>query len=259
MHINSVLALAITALVTLSAAQPHRKHLHVRHQKRALVTATVTEWVDQFGNRVYPAGATPAPVSKPALDAEFVPMANSDKVAAEKKPTQGPKKSEPESKPEKSADTSNLNNAGKLKAILSGSGLDREFPDGKLSCSHFPSDYGAIATSWITKQGWSGIQLMEKQAAGDIRLANGDGVGECREGYWCSYACPAGYSKAQWPESEQPANGESIGGLRCENGKLWLTRPHKSKKLCIAGADSTTIVNNLQKSVAICRTDYPGT
>lgn len=47
---------------------------------------------------------------------------------------------------------------------LSGSttaGLDREFPDGKLDCTVFPSEYGAVKVPWITKDGWSGIQLLE--------------------------------------------------------------------------------------------------
>ncbi|TGZ81636.1 SUN-domain-containing protein [Ascodesmis nigricans] len=276
MHIDSALVIALTAFASLSAAQPHRKHRHVRHiEKRALVTATVTHWVDGQGNPVVPA-ATATPVSKPVIIADNEMAPQFEQQAAQKKPKVETTKAaepepepapKPESEPEpetKPADTSNLKDESRNKASgssssLSGTGLDRDFPDGQLSCNQFPSEYGAIATGWITKQGWSGIQLMEVQAAGDIRLANGDGVGECKEGYWCSYACPAGYSKAQWPESEQPANGESIGGLKCKNGKLWLTRPEKSKKLCAAGSGSTTLINKLNAGVAVCRTDYPGT
>lgn len=56
----------------------------------------------------------------------------------------------------------------------------------------------------------------------------------------------------------QQANGESVGGLLCKNGKLWLTRPEASKKLCQAGSDNTIVENKLAQGVAICRTDYPG-
>lgn len=100
------------------------------------------------------------------------------------------------------------------------------------------------------------IKLTCIQANGDIRLATRDPKETCMDGTWCSYACPPGYSKAQWP-AEQPSSGESIGGLVCKNGKLWLTRS-TSRKLCTAGADNTKIVNNLGQGVAICRTDYPG-
>ena len=47
---------------------------------------------------------------------------------------------------------------------------------------------------------------------------NGDTSSNCKDGYYCSYACQAGMSKTQWP-SEQPSNGMSIGGLYCKNGK----------------------------------------
>lgn len=44
-------------------------------------------------------------------------------------------------------------------------GIDRDFPDGELDCSHFPGDYGALSTGWIYKDGWSGLQFMQQQAS----------------------------------------------------------------------------------------------
>ena len=74
----------------------------------------------------------------------------------------------------------------------------------------------------------------------------------------CSYACPAGYQKSQWPEA-QGASAQSVGGLMCgTDGKLHLTNPGLSKKLCIEGTGLVNVQNNLNKNAAICRTDYPG-
>ena len=64
-------------------------------------------------------------------------------------------------------------------------------------------------------------------------------------------------SKTQWP-AEQPSDGESRGGLLCQNGKLYLTNP-SSQYLCEWGHPSSYVVNTLADTVAICRTDYPGT
>lgn len=126
-------------------------------------------------------------------------------------------------------------------------GLDRDFPNGEIDCSHFPAEYGALALPWVTKDGWSGIQ---KDGGND------DGRGVCTDDALCSYACPAGYSKAQWP-ADQPASGESHGGLKCRGGKLYRTRDGYTK-LCQPGQGTAQVRNKLDKFVAICRTDYPG-
>ncbi|KAI9845465.1 MAG: hypothetical protein M1830_007539 [Pleopsidium flavum] len=73
----------------------------------------------------------------------------------------------------------------------------------------------------------------------------------------CSYACPAGYQKSQWP-SAQGVNGDSVGGISCSGGKLHLTNPH-FEQLCIKGTGIVNVENKLGSNVAICRTDYPGT
>jgi len=141
-----------------------------------------------------------------------------------------------------------------------GNGLDEDFPDGQLDCSDFPDQYGAIPVDWMGLGGWTGVQSPGSTLGGygNIRTAlTGEG---CTEGAYCSYACPAGYQKSQWPTT-QGATGQSIGGIKCQGGKLHLTNSAMSKKLCMTGASEVEIKieNNLGQNVAVCRTDYPGT
>jgi len=147
----------------------------------------------------------------------------------------------------------------------SSTGVDADFPDGELDCSHFPSDYGAVPIEWMGLGGWTGVQQPGSHEGGfsnimtvTKNLVGSDGA--CTEGSYCSYACPAGYQKSQWPET-QGATGQSVGGILCQNGKLQLTNTAMSKSLCMRGTDKVTVLveNKLGKNVAICRTDYPGT
>lgn len=138
-------------------------------------------------------------------------------------------------------------------------GLDREFPDGQIDCSTFPAEYGPIDIEWAGLGGWSGIQYVTIEGSSvshiDTAIPGGDG---CKPGAMCSYACPAGYQKSQWP-TQQGSTGQSVGGLACNSqGKLTLTNPHLSKKLCIQGTGAVTVHNKLSTNAAICRTDYPG-
>ena len=140
-----------------------------------------------------------------------------------------------------------------------GQGLNHEFPDGELDCATFPSEYGPINVEWAGLGGWSGIQYVSIQddvvTHIDTAVPGGDG---CKPGAMCSYACPAGYQKSQWP-SQQGSTGQSVGGLSCDsNGKLALTNPGLSKYLCIRGTGAVTVQNELSSNAAICRTDYPG-
>ena len=142
---------------------------------------------------------------------------------------------------------------------LSATGLDKEFPDNEVDCSDFPSEYGAVPITWEGIGGWSGIQYVE-MAGGfvnkiDTAVPGGD---NCTAGAMCSYACPPGYQKSQWP-TEQGSTGQSVGGLLCnQQNKLVKTNPEFSKTLCVKGTGSTSIVNKLSTNAAICRTDYPG-
>lgn len=140
-----------------------------------------------------------------------------------------------------------------------GQGLDVEFPDGEIDCTTFPSDYGPIEVGWANLGGWSGIQYItiEGDTVTEIVTAVPGGDG-CKPGAMCSYACPPGYQKSQWP-SAQGSTGQSVGGLSCNsNGKLTLTNPGLSKTLCIRGTGAVTVQNKLSNNAAICRTDYPG-
>ena len=140
-----------------------------------------------------------------------------------------------------------------------GQGLDAEFPDGEIDCTTFPSNYGPIEVEWANLGGWSGIQYVTIEGDTVTEIVTGVPGGDgCKPGAMCSYACPPGYQKSQWP-SAQGSTGQSVGGLSCNsNGKLTLTNPGLSKTLCIQGTGAVIIQNKLSSNAAICRTDYPG-
>jgi hypothetical protein len=139
-----------------------------------------------------------------------------------------------------------------------GGGLDSDFPSGKVPCSSVPTDYGAIPIPWANTDGWTTLMKVGQYVKGmsfdNIEQPKGTG---CKPGTMCSYACPPGYQKTQWPE-DQGATGQSVGGLYCNSeGFLELTRPSHSK-LCEEGAGGVFVRNELSSNAAVCRTDYPG-
>ncbi|MCJ1414090.1 hypothetical protein MMC32_000415 [Xylographa parallela] len=147
--------------------------------------------------------------------------------------------------------------------ISSNPHVAKPFPDGQLDCSTFPEDYGAIPVDWMNMGGWSGLQYVQMNGntvtsivtgtAGSTCASNSDGTA------MCSYACPPGYQKSQWPE-QQGSTGQSVGGIMCgSDGKLHLTNPGLSSNLCIQGSGLVSVQNTLSTNVGICRTDYPGT
>ena len=121
-----------------------------------------------------------------------------------------------------------------------------EFEDGVVPCSQFPSGDGVVALDYLGFGGWSGLYHDDTSTGGS-----------CEDGTYCSYACQSGMSKTQWP-SNQPANGVSVGGLYCKNGFLYKTNQN-SNYLCEWGVDMARVVSEIDDSVSICRTDYPGT
>ncbi|KAK3362965.1 hypothetical protein B0T25DRAFT_25489 [Lasiosphaeria hispida] len=140
-----------------------------------------------------------------------------------------------------------------------GGGVDSDFPSGKVPCSQVPSDYGAVAVPWAADGGWTTLmrvgKLIKGVALNNIEQPKGMG---CAKGFVCSYACPPGFQKTQWPEDSQGATGQSVGGLYCnDDGFLELTRPSHTK-LCEPGAGGVFVRNELSSNAAICRTDYPG-
>jgi hypothetical protein len=142
--------------------------------------------------------------------------------------------------------------------------VNRAFPDGELDCSTFPSEYGAVRTDWLGLGGWAGVQKPGQDGAAGysdiLTVTPAQCVGDncCLNGSFCSYACPDGYLKWQWP-SKQGATGQSVGGLSCQNGKLYLSNPSQGT-LCAAGTSNVNVYvqNKMSKNVAICRTNYPG-
>lgn len=140
-------------------------------------------------------------------------------------------------------------------------GLDAEFPSGTIPCSQFPSAYGAVPVNYLNMKGWIGIQKVPDFSPSNSFISyivTGISGEDCEKNSFCSYACPPGYEKSQWP-SAQGSTGQSIGGLYCNaNGMLELSRP-EVKQLCTPGAGGVYIQNNLATNVAVCRTDYPGT
>jgi len=141
-----------------------------------------------------------------------------------------------------------------------GAGINTDFPSGTIKCSEFPSDYGAVALSYLGLGGWSGIQLTPDYTTSATSISNivsGVDGDSCTKNSFCSYACPAGYQKTQWP-SQQGATGQSIGGLYCNaDGYLELSNSDYST-ICGEGVGNVFVVNNLSQDVPICRTDYPG-
>ena len=273
MKFNSVaLTLATAGLV---AAQPHH-HQH-RHARRTVDTSgTVVEY-ELNGQRISAAdvckgiaegtllwangaappeacqgfsssatpSSTPTPTPTPSVQpAEFVQSSSTPTSSA----TPSSSSSAPASTPSSSGSSSSGG---------SSSGVDTDFPDGELDCGTFPSDYGALSLDYLGLGGWSGIQyvsIVDQLVSSIVTAVTGD---TCHSGAMCSYACPAGYQKSQWP-STQGSTGQSVGGLECRNGKLYLTNTDLSKKLCIEGVGGVQGQNKLDQEVAVCRTDYPG-
>jgi len=236
---TNYVALAVFLSASASAlAEPiHHRRAHHHHQRRGVTrteTVTHTVTVDEAGIPWTPSTeefkvasvATPSPVRKQKED---------------KKETEAPEPtttSEPILKPTKEP---------VIKKPLGPAGIRAPFPDGEIDCDHFPEEYGAIPVEWVGYNKWTGIQ--ETHTGGGAKP-------DCEEGALCSYACPPGYSKSQWPEI-QPASGESHGGLLCKDGKLYRTNSN-SEVLCEKGAGNVYVRNKLNKAVPICRTDYPG-
>lgn len=278
--------LAATLVAGAAASSHHHHHLHAKKhagsqvEKRApdVVTEYVvgaTETVYQLGNKVLkadeakaglkdgnyiivgestPVYTPPPPPPKAAtskdLGAQFI---ESKTTSSPPPPTTTPTPAPSSPK------------AAQAKEDVSGAtGLDADFPSGKIKCTEFPAKYGAIPLDWLDLKGWSGLQIVPGYTSASVSISEihtgigGDAGSGCAPGTMCSYACPPGYQKSQFP-SAQGNKGQSIGGLFCNsNGYLELTRPG-SKKLCEAGLGGVTIQNDLDELVCTCRTEYPGT
>lgn len=284
------------AAATLAVAQPQHNHARL-HGKRGTPVevrqATYTEYVAGPVEIVYelngkiisaeevqagiksgkyiivgdsiqsaaPAPSTSVAAPTPSSIAAATPTPIKAAVFAEK-PSSSPQPPPSSSTAAKSSSTKGSSPTPSASSGSSGGSGDvtSEFPSGTIPCSTFPSAYGAVAADWLNLGGWTGIQKTPGYSIGAASISEIETAvsGGCVPNSFCSYACPAGYQKSQWP-SAQGATGQSIGGLYCNsNGMLELSRP-AYKTICQSGAGGVTVKNTLSKNVAICRTDYPGT
>ena len=281
----------LTVAISAAGAQPHspHRHAHLHHERRnpdathmnAVSGPTIVAY-ELNGESI-----SKAEVMQGIANGTLV-WANGEPVVVEAPPKYAPEtssiapaysappsSSEPQessapappqySSPAESSSAPSPPSGGSGGGYGGGEGVDTPFPDGELDCSHFPSDYGAISLNYLGLGGWSGIQHPESASAGFANIMTvttgtcNDG-NCCTEGAYCSYACPPGYQKSQWPET-QGATGQSVGGIKCEGGKLKMTNSAMSKSLCMPGASQVEVLvkNDMSDHVAVCRTDYPGT
>ncbi|KAG5357653.1 putative secreted beta-glucosidase SIM1 [Yarrowia sp. C11] len=273
----STLALAAMAAIGFAApATPDAdcneekevRDFHAHHQHKRAVQVEyvyVTVLVDGNGNTIeqqqvatteLPEAPAPAPATSTqeaapssTLVAAFaakepVVESSSSASSAAASSSSAPKSSSAPSKPSKPSNGGSGGITGDLSAF---SGPSEKFEDGTIDCDSFPSGQGVVALNQLGFGGWSGIYHPGSTATG----------GNCAEGSYCSYACQSGMSKTQWPD-EQPANGVSVGGLICKGGKLYRSNK-QADYLCEWGTQSAIVTSSLDKEVAICRTDYPGT
>jgi len=232
--------LALLALVASvsSRALVHRHHQHQQEElvkRDYIVYTTITVHAAATANVNVDVSAGAAPTSAPASTFTAQP-GTAQPTAACTTCQQGA--------PAAAAPSGSSGSSGSSANLPSGSGGG--FTDGTIPCSQFPSNVnGIVALDWLNLGGWSGIQS-----------GNAAGSSCSQEGDLCSYACAPGMAKTQWP-ANQPADGQSRGGLICKGGMLYRTRPDVPD-LCMMQAQTASIVNNLNQEVAVCQTDYPG-
>ncbi|KAI0890598.1 SUN-domain-containing protein [Annulohypoxylon maeteangense] len=277
----TVLNMAIAASLAAGAnAQPHH-HGHHHHKKNVdkrdvettYVPATVTQYMlgsDEVSADEAKAGldkglyivvgeTTPTftPPPKPVVtsssskeDAVFIQKVTSTSSSSSAYPTTTSSTTSSAAASSSSASSGYSTGA---------TGVDAEFPSGKVKCTDFPEAYGAVPLNYLGLGGWTGLQFTPDYKIGDLSISyiiNGV-KGMAQQAGFYSYACPDGYVKTQWPEA-QGSTKQSVGGLQCNSdGYLELSRP-TSKTLCEPGVAGITIKNDMAKNVAICRTDYPG-
>ncbi|KAJ2906088.1 hypothetical protein MKZ38_003125 [Zalerion maritima] len=181
-------------------------------------------------------------------DDETTTSSSSSSTSTSTSTTSSSSSSEAASSTSKAATTT----AASTSSMLDVDNVDVEFPDNEYDCDSLPSGFGAVAAEYLGMSGWLGIQW------GWTDIITGVSGDTCSSGAHCTYLCPEGYEKAQWPE-RQGNDDESIGGLYCNsNNKLVKTRDG-ANTLCQKGKGGVTVTNSLSETVYMCRTDYPGT
>ncbi|KAG6002363.1 hypothetical protein E4U21_003156 [Claviceps maximensis] len=284
---KNLVQLAIAATLAIGASANSHHHLH-RHSKKQVAAPAVEVVYQLDGQNLDPSKAEagikdgeyvvvgettpiytppppppPPPAPKPAPPPP-APPAPKPAPPAEKAKNIGAQfleKPDSPAAPKKSPPAKD-NKPSKSDKPSGGSGLNAHFPSGEIRCEDFPSQYGPIPLQWLGHGGYSGLQYVPgfsmKFSLSISNIITGVGGDKCSPGCLCSYSCPPGYQKTQWPKA-QGSTLQSAGGLLCNhNGYLELTRP-ESPTLCEPGAGGVVIENDLNEVVTACRTDYPGT
>ncbi|GMG42822.1 unnamed protein product [Ambrosiozyma monospora] len=220
---------SLMAFASLSSAAP--MHIHHAH-KRDVVYLTNTVIVDQNGNAIGQSTSTTAAAAATTV----VENVSTTSSSAAKQTSTSTKSA--------SSSASSTHSTAKATSSSSSSGSS-SFQDGTIACSDFPSMDHVVSITWLDNNGWASVMN-----------ENGDTSTECKDGYYCSYACEAGYAKTQWP-SEQPSDGKTVGGLYCKDGYLYRSNTD-SDSLCVEGKGTVSLQSELSDNVAFCMTDYPG-
>lgn len=234
------------SLLTLSAlansAPVVLNHQHHQHKREA---AVVTQTLTVVVNAADPTAAIPQVAVHPETNANLV--GNEVVDSATPAPAPAPAAPAPEAAPvEKAAPAPAPKAPASDNQKKSSSGSATTFQDGTIPCSQFPSQYqGVVPVEWVGFGGWASVMALD-----------GSTSNSCEDGFYCSYACQPGMSKTQWP-SNQPADGRSVGGLLCKGGFLYRSN-QDFDSLCVADISSGYVKSELSESVALCRTDYPG-
>ncbi|ESX01022.1 hypothetical protein KL918_002665 [Ogataea parapolymorpha] len=237
MKVSTVLASMALISSSLAAPMAHEHHHHKREAAVVYVTHTVV--VDSNGQL----STLNAQVAVPTTDSSESSSATSTSKATS---TSSSSKTSTTSTSSSSSSSGSSSGSSSISGDLSDfSGPTEEFEDGTIKCSDFPSGQGVVAVDWLGFGGWASIMKED-----------GTTSSSCEDGFYCSYACQAGMSKTQYP-STQPSDGKSIGGLYCKNGYLYKSNSN-SKYLCEWGQDSGYVQSSIDKDIALCRTDYPG-
>ncbi|GAV53651.1 hypothetical protein ZYGR_0AK01530 [Zygosaccharomyces rouxii] len=237
-------------------------HEHADHHRRDSVVH-VTKFVDQNGNSVQNQGSasavyTTVEASPSGLQAHnkgpqttLAPSGSSSaggsSASSSASATSVSSSSSGSSSGSQAPSSTSSSSSPSGSGSSSGGSDGGDFQDGTISCSDFGISKfdGVVSLDWVNKNGWASVMDM-----------NGNTADSCQDGYYCSYACSPGMSKTQWP-SNQPGDGKSVGGLLCKNGKLYRTNTD-ANSLCESDQGGSSVVNKKDQSIAMCRTDYPG-
>lgn len=229
MKFSQALSLLIVSTLSSVNAAPlvHQHHMH----KRDVITKTEVHTV--IVNAANPTSAIVNAVTN-------VVVAESSSSTEE-----GTTSTTSTSSTEETSTTSTSSTESTPAVETSSSSSSSSFTDGTIPCSEFPSVEGIVAVDWVGLGGWASVMALD-----------GSTSESCTDGFYCSYACEAGKSKTQWP-SNQPSDGRSVGGLLCKDGYLYRSNTDYDD-LCKSDESTGFVVSKLSDSVALCRTDYPG-